>query len=169
MIDEAVSPLASGGASASAASAEAEDVSTLLPLSLRRSQLIPPAPNRRRSAIDFLHDFGGSSWIAYGASSLLVISHFPSPLPEHENLVGPFFRQVIEPSSCSAVNWAAYVNAVSWCPVRPSEGEVAAAQGNSIWLYAPQPDSDTGLKGYPNYFIYLTLSFLVCERYWRVQ
>ncbi|XP_020701269.1 uncharacterized protein LOC110113162 [Dendrobium catenatum] len=144
MIDEAVSPLASGGASASAASAEAEDVSTLLPLSLRRSQLIPPAPNRRRSAIDFLHDFGGSSWIAYGASSLLVISHFPSPLPEHENLVGPFFRQVIEPSSCSAVNWAAYVNAVSWCPVRPSEGEVAAAQGNSIWLYAPQPDSDTG-------------------------
>ncbi|KAL0913039.1 hypothetical protein M5K25_016469 [Dendrobium thyrsiflorum] len=144
MIDEAVSLLGSGGASASAASVEAEDVSTLLPLSLRRSQLIPPAPNRRRSAIDFLHGFGGSSWIAYGASSLLVISHFPSPLPEHENLVGPFFRQVIEPSSCSAVNWAADVNAVSWCPVCPSEGEVAAAQGNSIWLYAPQPDNDTG-------------------------
>ncbi|KAG0464119.1 hypothetical protein HPP92_020188 [Vanilla planifolia] len=133
----------SGGISASAASVGAEDISKLLPLSLVRSQLVPSAPNRRRLAIDFLFDFGGSSWIAYGASSLLVVSHFPSPIPECGNLVGPFFRQVIEPIASGAANGLA-VNAVSWCPTRPSDGEVAAALGNSILFYAPQPDQDSG-------------------------
>ncbi|XP_020593489.1 uncharacterized protein LOC110033754 isoform X2 [Phalaenopsis equestris] len=141
MIDEAVT----GGASPTpSVSEEAEEVSRLLPLSLLRSQLIPPPPNRRSSAVDFLYDFGGSSWIAYGASSLLVISHFPSPLPEHETLVGPFFLQVIEPSSSGDANVLADVDAVTWCPVLPSEGEVAASHGKSISLYEPQPDNDTG-------------------------
>ncbi|KAK8971325.1 hypothetical protein KSP40_PGU002534 [Platanthera guangdongensis] len=144
MNGKSASPPAGCGTTAPPVSDGPDDISKLFPLSSCRSQLIPPAPNRRRSAIDFLHDFCGSSWIAYGASSLLVISHFPSPLPAHESLVGPFFRQVIEPSTCGADNGADAVNAVSWCPVRPSEGEVAAAQGNSIGLYLPRVDNETG-------------------------
>lgn len=141
---KSASPPAGRGTPSSPVSDDPDDISKLFPFSLCRSQLIPPAPNRRRSAIDFLYDFCGSSWIAYGASSLLVISHFPSPLPPDECLVGPFFRQVIEPSTCGADDGTDAVNAVSWCPVRPSDGEVAVAQGNSIRLYAPRAENDTG-------------------------
>ncbi|PKA53341.1 hypothetical protein AXF42_Ash010071 [Apostasia shenzhenica] len=144
MSGEGGSPAESGKNSATGGAAGVEDVSKLLPLSVLRSQLVPSAPNRRQSAIDFLYDFGGSSWIAYGASSLLVISYFPSPFSQNENLVGPFFRQVIQPPSCRTVDGPTPVNAVSWCPVRPSGGEIAAALGNSIWLYEPRPENNTG-------------------------
>jgi hypothetical protein len=95
------------------------DASLLLPLSFSRPQLIPPAPNPRSSAVDCLSDFGGASWIAYGAGPLVVISPLTSP---------PFFRQVIELPEL--------VNAVSWSPVFPSLGEIAVAAGTIIFFYA---------------------------------
>ncbi|KAK9035763.1 hypothetical protein V6N11_077793 [Hibiscus sabdariffa] len=102
-----------------------------LPLSLLRSELIPPAPNPSESAVDWLPDFAGYSWVAYGSSSLLVISHFPSPLSSGQTLMGPIFRQVLEISSLAS----SPVTAVSWSPVTPSAGELAAASENSICLY----------------------------------
>lgn len=115
-----------------------DDVVSLLPLGLVRAQLIAPAPNRRESALDWLPEFGGASWVAYGAASLLVISHFPSPLSQAESHLGPLLHQVIEPPSPSP----AVVNAVSWCPAVPSEGEVAAALGTTICVYSPVPSPD---------------------------
>ncbi|KAB2056480.1 hypothetical protein ES319_A11G105200v1 [Gossypium barbadense] len=103
-----------------------------LPLSLLRSQLIPPAPNRSESAIDWLPDFAGYSWVAYGSSSLLVISHFPSPLSSEQTRMGSIFRQVFEISSVAS----SPVTAVSWSPVRPSSGELAAASDNCICLFS---------------------------------
>ncbi|KAI9090354.1 hypothetical protein K1719_028689 [Acacia pycnantha] len=47
-----------------------------LPLRLHRSEIVTPAPTGSQSTIDWLPDFYGYSWIAYGAASLLVISHF---------------------------------------------------------------------------------------------
>lgn len=123
--------------------AELEDIIDLLPLQLVRSQLIPPASNRRELAIDWLPDFGGASWIAYGASSLLVISHLPSPVSGHEAQPGPFFRQVIEPPTG---NEPADLNAVAWCPAQPSDGEIACALGSSIFIYSPVPASESGKK-----------------------
>ncbi|XP_009410819.2 uncharacterized protein LOC103992724 isoform X1 [Musa acuminata AAA Group] len=135
-------PEAGGGtANRGGGADESEDIIDILPLELVRSQLIPPAPNRRGSAIDWLPEFGGASWIAYGASSLLVISHFPSPLSDHERQLGPFFRQVIEPPPGGE---PADLSAVSWCPAIPSEGEIAAALGNSIFVYLPVPGGESG-------------------------
>ncbi|XP_042377288.1 uncharacterized protein LOC121970563 isoform X1 [Zingiber officinale] len=121
--------------------AGSEDIMDLLPLELVRSQVIPPAPNRRESSIDWLPEFGGASWIAYGASSLLVISHFPSPFSCNEPQPGPFFRQVIEPPTG---NRNAELTAVSWCPVQPSEGEIAVALENNIFMYSPVTSSAPG-------------------------
>ncbi|KAK4411525.1 DmX-like protein 1 [Sesamum angolense] len=110
------------------------DIISHLPLPLIKSQIIPPAPLRSESgsepAVDFLLDFDGHSWIAYGASSLLVISHFPNPLLEAETKVGPIYRQVIELSPEDAD----CVSAVSWSPATPSVGELAVALGDSIVL-----------------------------------
>lgn len=137
-------PEAGGGtANRGGGADESEDIIDILPLELVRSQLIPPAPNRRGSAIDWLPEFGGASWIAYGASSLLVISHFPSPLSDHERQLGPFFRQVIEPPPGGE---PADLSAVSWCPAIPSEGEIAAALGNSIFVYLPVPGGESGKR-----------------------
>ncbi|OMO64215.1 hypothetical protein CCACVL1_21938 [Corchorus capsularis] len=103
-----------------------------LPLSLVRSELIPPAPNRSESSIDWLPDFAGYSWVAYGSSSLLVISHFPSPLSSEQILMGPIFRKVFELTSDASSR----VTAVSWSPVTPSTGELAAASENCICLFS---------------------------------
>ncbi|XVE77297.1 hypothetical protein DITRI_Ditri13aG0051100 [Diplodiscus trichospermus] len=103
-----------------------------LPLSLLRSELVPPAPNRSQSSIDWLPDFAGYSWVAYGSCSLLVISHFPSPLSSEQTLMGPIFRQVFEISSGAS----SPVRAVSWSPVTPSAGELAAASGDRIFLFS---------------------------------
>ena len=118
-----------------------------LPLDLIRSQVIPPAPNRSPSAIDWLHDFGGFSWIAFGASSLLVISHCPSPGWQKEIRVGPFFKQVIEPllqfpSEDSSLS----VKAVAWCHSRPSDGVVAASLGDRVFVYHPNFSRGQGMK-----------------------
>ncbi|XP_023540638.1 uncharacterized protein LOC111800941 isoform X1 [Cucurbita pepo subsp. pepo] len=104
-----------------------------LPLPLLGSEPIPSAPNRfAGSSFDWIPDFAGYAWVAYGASSVLVISHFPSPLSPQETTIGPIFRQVLELSGDDL----SVVNAVSWSPVLPSEGELAAAVGNRIWVFS---------------------------------
>ncbi|XP_059651214.1 uncharacterized protein LOC132298889 [Cornus florida] len=111
-----------------------------LPLQLIQSETIPPAPTRSESAIDWLPDFAGYSWIAYAASSLLVISHFPSPLSEEEALIGPIFRQVIELSS----DGTDAVSAVAWSPATPSLGDLAAALDNCIGLFSHNSATSSG-------------------------
>lgn len=112
------------------------DIASHLPLRLIKSEVIPPAPNRPESVheptIDWLHDFAGYTWIAYGAASLLVISHFPNPLSESETLIGPIFRQVFELS----VDGTGTVSAVAWSPVTPSTGDVAAVLDCCIGLFS---------------------------------
>ncbi|KAK9144034.1 hypothetical protein Syun_013434 [Stephania yunnanensis] len=109
----------------------AVDIADHLPIELIKSEIVPPSPNLSNSTSDWLQDFLGLSWIAYAASSLLVISHFPSPLSEDQTLIGPIFRQSIELSSDDE---SAVVNAVAWSPSSPSEGDVAAAIGNCVCL-----------------------------------
>lgn len=110
-----------------------------LPLSLLRSEFIPAAPTRSVSAIDWLPEFAGYSWVAYGASSLLVISHFPSPLSQEETLIGPIFRQIFELSDDSTP-----VTAVSWSLAIPSIGGLAAASGNCIYVFTHDSGSSKG-------------------------
>ncbi|GFP88205.1 dmx-like protein 1 [Phtheirospermum japonicum] len=111
-----------------------------LPLRLIKSETIPPAPTRSvpgsQANADFLLDFAGYSWIAYGAASLLVISHFPNPLMDAEAKIGPIYRQVIELSQKDGV----YVSAVSWSPATPSVGELAVALGDHIVLVTCNED-----------------------------
>ncbi|KAG9447852.1 hypothetical protein H6P81_013980 [Aristolochia fimbriata] len=124
------------------AECDTDDISEKLPLKLIKSQLIPPAPNRFPSAIDWLPDFGGLSWIAYGASSLLVISHFPSPRCQEEAYIGTIFEQVIEtprPTVGTAV-----LRAVAWSPSLPSEGEIAVGSGNTVYVYTSGSKDGTG-------------------------
>ncbi|CAO2835453.1 unnamed protein product [Amaranthus hypochondriacus] len=103
-----------------------------LPLHLIKSETIPPSPNVSESgssAIDWLPDFAGHSWIGYGASSLLVISHFPSPLSPQQSDIGPVFRQVFQLSDSFDVS------SVVWSPENPSSGEIAASAHNRIFLF----------------------------------
>lgn len=102
-----------------------------LPLRLLRSDIVTPAPTFSHSSIDFLPNFAGYSWIAYGASSILVITHFPSPLSTHQTRIGPIFRQFFELSS----HHSSPVSAVSWSPQLPSSGQLAAAAQNCIWVF----------------------------------
>ncbi|KAI3444391.1 hypothetical protein Pfo_001056 [Paulownia fortunei] len=116
------------------------DIISNLPLQLIKAETIPPAPSRSEPGseptVDFLLDFAGHSWIAYGASSLLVISHFPNPLLEAETKIGPIYRQVIELSREAAF----HVPAVSWSPATPSVGELAVALGDCIVLLTYNED-----------------------------
>ncbi|KAK6137078.1 hypothetical protein DH2020_029177 [Rehmannia glutinosa] len=122
------------------------DIFSNLPLQLIKSQIIPPAPSRSgpgsEANVDFLLDFAGHSWIAYGASSLLVISHFPNPLLEAETKIGPIYRQVIELSREVDV----YVSAISWSPATPSAGELAVAFGDCIVLLTYNEDKTSSSK-----------------------
>lgn len=108
-----------------------------LPFQLHKSDIIPPAPNPTGSAIDFIPDFAGYGWLGYGAASLFVISHFPSPASPSETLVSPIMRQVFELDG--------YVNAVAWSPVMPSIGEVAVAYENRIVLYSHDSECSEGI------------------------
>ncbi|KAK7381980.1 hypothetical protein VNO80_00582 [Phaseolus coccineus] len=99
-----------------------------LPLCLLRSDTVPPAPTFSESTVDFLPHFSGYSWIAYAASSLLVISHFPSPLSPHQSRIGPIFRQSFQLSPDPLA-------AVAWSPRSPSSGDLAAAADNCICLF----------------------------------
>ncbi|KAL5859510.1 hypothetical protein ACOSQ4_000806 [Xanthoceras sorbifolium] len=110
-----------------------------LPLSLLRSEYVPEAPTRSPSTLDWIPEFAGYSWVAYGASSLLVISHFPFPLSQDETLIGPIYRQVFELSHDSSP-----VTGVSWSPVTPSIGELAAASGNRISVFAHDSGNSKG-------------------------
>lgn len=122
------------------------DITSHLPLQLIKSEIIPPAPfilgAGSEPAADFLLDFSGHSWIAYGASSLVVISHFPNPLSEAETKIGPIYRQVIELST----ELADYVSAVSWSNAKPSVGELAVAFGDSIVLLTCNEDESSSSK-----------------------
>lgn len=136
----------------------ADDLADHLPLHLIESEAIPPSPTRSESTIDWLPDFAGYSWVAYGASSLLVISHFPSPVSDSETLIGPIFRQVFELSSSDG---SGSVLAVSWSPVTPSMGELAAALDNCIGLFSHNSDVSSGgciFKPTSFLFIFLHLS-----------
>ena len=101
------------------------------PFQLIKSDTIPPAPTGIESAIDWLPDYLGHAWIAYAASSLLVISHFPSPSEENET-VDPSFRQVIELSSDGTGD----ASAVAWSPAAMSSGEVVASLDNCIGVFS---------------------------------
>ncbi|KAI3441725.1 uncharacterized protein J3R85_001750 [Psidium guajava] len=97
-----------------------------LPLPLLRSDVIPPALTRSPigSTIDWIPDLAGYAWVAYGASSLLVISHLPSPLSEAEPLIAPFFRQVFDlPQPVTSVSFS-------------SDGRVAAASGDCVFIHS---------------------------------
>lgn len=115
----------------------AVDPTEHLPLSLHGSEVIPPAPNRSISSIDWLPDFAGYSWVAYGASSLLVISHFPSALSPEETSIGPIFRQVFQ--LCGDVS------SVSWSQVMPSIGELAAASENCVSVFSHDSAKSKGM------------------------
>ncbi|XP_059312441.1 uncharacterized protein LOC132063754 isoform X1 [Lycium ferocissimum] len=114
------------------------DVVSLLPLQLIKSEIIPPAPNRSKSqtefepAIDWQPNFCGYSWIAYGATSLLVIRQLPNPNSPTETVIGTVFQQVIELS----IDGTGVVSAVAWSPVMPCCGELAAALDNCIGLFS---------------------------------
>ncbi|CAA6665762.1 unnamed protein product [Spirodela intermedia] len=137
-------PQASGGgrSEGEAVPSGNEELSEGSPLELIRGQIVPPVPNRWESAIDWLHDFGGFSWIAYGASSLLVISHYPSPTSREKTLIEPLLKQVIEPSlrlpsGAAAGDGSPVMKAVAWCHSQPSGGVVAAGLGDSVFVYYP--------------------------------
>ncbi|XP_009375416.2 uncharacterized protein LOC103964230 isoform X1 [Pyrus x bretschneideri] len=129
--------------SASQTSISAAGPTHHLPLQILRSDPTPPAPTRSDppgSTIDWLPDFLEFSWVAYGASSLLVISHFPSPLSDTETLIGPIFRQVFELSG----DPSSAVEAVSWSPATPSIGELAAAAENCVWVFSHDSATSKG-------------------------
>ncbi|KAH9620822.1 hypothetical protein KSS87_015129 [Heliosperma pusillum] len=100
-----------------------------LPLRLIQSETLPPShtvsPTIRSTNADFLPDFAGYAWVAYAASSLLVISHFPSPLSPHH----PISRQVIPLSPTYAVS------AVAWSDAVPSSGDLAAVVDRRVFLF----------------------------------
>ncbi|XP_055817097.1 uncharacterized protein LOC129886437 isoform X2 [Solanum dulcamara] len=120
-----------------------DDVVSKLPLQLIKSEIIPPVPNRSKypsefePAIDWQPNFAGYSWIAYGASSLLVIRQFPNPLSQTETVIGTVFRQVLELS----IDGTGTVSAVAWSPVTPSSGDLAAALDNCIGLFSYNSDA----------------------------
>lgn len=119
----------------------AVDLSGRLPLQFLESDPIPPAPTQSQFAVDWLPDFSGLSWVAYGASTLLVISHFPSPLSSEEALIGPIFRQVLE----IADDESAAVSVVSWSPATPSVGELAAVSGNCVCVFSHDSEKAEGV------------------------
>ncbi|KAK1412198.1 hypothetical protein QVD17_33237 [Tagetes erecta] len=121
-----------GTTTATDANTKSDSTHLNFPFQLIKSETVPPAPTRTESAIDWLPDYLGHAWIAYAASSLLVISHFPSPSVNDEASVDPFFRQVIELSS----DGSADVSAVSWSPALVSSGEVAASLDDCIGVFS---------------------------------
>ncbi|XP_073278071.1 uncharacterized protein [Primulina huaijiensis] len=120
----------------------AADIASYLPLKLIKSEIVPPAPSRPKHGsehvIDWLLDFAGYSWIVYGASSLLVISHFPNPSSQAEAKIGPVFRQVLELSRSRGSDVC--VSAVSWSPAEPCVGELGAAIDECIQLFSYNSD-----------------------------
>lgn len=130
-----------------------------LPLRLHRSEIVTPAPTASQSTIDWLPDFSGYTWIAYGAASLLVISHFPSPLSAEESRIGPIFRQVFELSG----DPSAAVAAVSWSPETPSIGELAAAAENCIWLFSHDSSKCRGEWKLLIIYNYVFISIIQCS------
>lgn len=57
-------------------------------------QDIPPAPNGGPQCADWLPRFAGSSWLAYGASTTVVIATALAPSNPGEATAGRFFQQV---------------------------------------------------------------------------
>ncbi|KAL9245427.1 hypothetical protein vseg_019085 [Gypsophila vaccaria] len=116
------------------------------PLNLTHADTVPPAANNSpatgSAVVDWLPEFGGYSWVAYGAASLLVVSHFPSPLSPHLSRVGPIFRQVFPLSDAEDAAGDGDVSAVAWCLSTPSSGDLAAAVDRCVFVF--QYDSSAG-------------------------
>lgn len=142
------------------------DFSSHLPLKLVKSEIVLPSPNRSvpESPIDWLPDFAGYSWIAYGASSLLVIAHFPSPLSKEETTIGPILRQAIELSNCGD---SADLNAVAWSPAIPSNGDLAASLENCICLFAHSSRSGSGKLTLAFYPGIMNIKMLCSSHIWK--
>jgi hypothetical protein len=64
------------------------------PYELSIQQDLPPAPNVGPQCADWLPRFAGSSWLAYAASSAVVVATAASPLNPGESSSGRFFQQV---------------------------------------------------------------------------
>lgn len=168
-------PQASGGGRSEGEPAPSgdEELSEESPPELIRGQIIPPAPNRWESAIDWLQDFGGFSWIAYGASSVLVISHCPSPTSREQTLIEPFFKQVIEPSlglpsRAASRDGSPVVKAVAWCHSQPSDGVVAAGLGDSVFVYYPDVSYGRG-KPRSSRYVHVTFDFLSGQSLFSIE
>ncbi|KAG0631662.1 hypothetical protein M758_1G270500 [Ceratodon purpureus] len=103
-------------------------------------QDLPPAPNVGPQCADWLPRFAGSSWLAYAASSAVVVATAASPLNPGESSSGRFFQQVLETRSSNVeenCEGRDLVTSVGWAPVGPSVGQLAAAVGKAIHLYSP--------------------------------
>lgn len=69
-----------------------------------------------------------------------MISHLPSPLSPEEAAIGPILQQVFELSGDDS----SPVKSVSWSPVTPSIGELAAASDNCISVFSHDSASSKG-------------------------
>lgn len=110
------------------------------PYELSIQQDLPPAPNVGTQCADWLPRFAGSSWLAYAASSAIVIATAASPLNSGESSSGRFFQQVLETRTNNDGDdciGRSLVTSVGWAPVGSSVGQLAAACGNTLLLYSP--------------------------------
>ncbi|ONK64335.1 uncharacterized protein A4U43_C07F24610 [Asparagus officinalis] len=128
---------------ASPSCSSAEDITDLLPLLSQISDRPPPPAVANLPSISsptLAHPHG----FAYGTSSLLIISHFPSPLYDSETLIGPSFQQVIDPIASPSCSTADDIVAVRWSSARPSDGEITAAVGDCVFLFCPDSATASG-------------------------
>ncbi|XP_057841085.2 uncharacterized protein LOC131050818 isoform X2 [Cryptomeria japonica] len=120
------------------------------PLQLKSIQCIPPAPNSTITAIDWIPDFVGFGWVAYGAGPFVVIT--TTQLPEgEEEPIGPFFQQILQPLQYEKDRMndnddddeeydedEDEIRAVAWAPVIPSNGLLAVGAGEFVYVYEPR-------------------------------
>lgn len=117
-----------------------EETQGFEPLRLRPIQYIPPAPKHIASALDWIPEFAGHAWLAYGAGSIVVITTTPAPTADEEEsrITGPFFQQVLQPLQNITDNEDNDdIRAVAWTPIIPSNGVLAVGAGESVYIYEP--------------------------------
>lgn len=106
-----------------------------------------PAPNPSPQTADWLPEFLGFSWLAYGSHSSVVISIAPFPPGREEAEHGPLLRKVIDIPEASGK-----ITCVRWAPKGPSNGVLAVAGGECIYVYEPAgvENSDSNLSELPH-------------------